>query len=48
MFDKATLHMRKLLGEYSEEPIYNMKAVEQQTGISVPTLCAWDRRYSLL
>ncbi len=40
--------MRKLLGEYSEEPIYNMKAVEQQTGISAATLRAWERRYSLV
>ncbi len=40
--------MRKLLSEYSEEPIYNMKAVEQQTGISAATLRAWERRYTLV
>src|SRR5512138_789746 len=40
--------MRKHLGEYSDEPIYNMKAVEQQTGISAATLRAWERRYSLV
>jgi methanogenic corrinoid protein MtbC1 len=40
--------MRKLLSEYSDEPIYNMKAVEQQTGISAATLRAWERRYSLV
>jgi MerR family transcriptional regulator, light-induced transcriptional regulator len=40
--------MRKHLGEYSDEPIYNMKAVEQQTGISAATLRAWERRYALV
>ncbi len=40
--------MRKLLSEYSDEPIYNMKAVEQQTGISAATLRAWERRYALV
>src|SRR4051812_43559436 len=40
--------MRKLLGEFSDEPIYNMKAVEQQTDISAATLRAWERRYALV
>jgi DNA-binding transcriptional MerR regulator len=40
--------MRKLLEEFSDEPIYNMKAVEQQTGISAATLRAWERRYLLV
>src|SRR5512140_1770372 len=40
--------MRKLLSEYADEPIYNMKAVEQQTSISAATLRAWERRYSLV
>jgi MerR family transcriptional regulator, light-induced transcriptional regulator len=40
--------MRKLLTEYPDDPIYNMKAVEQQTGISAATLRAWERRYSLV
>src|SRR5512138_2428160 len=40
--------MRKHLDEYSDEPIYNMKAVEQQTGISAATLRAWERRYALV
>lgn len=40
--------MRKLLSEFSDEPIYNMKAVEQQTGISAATLRAWERRYALV
>ena len=40
--------MRKVLNEYSDEPIYNMKAVEQQTGISAATLRAWERRYALV
>lgn len=40
--------MRKQLGEFPDEPIYNMKAVEQQTGISAATLRAWERRYTLV
>lgn len=40
--------MRKLLDEFSDEPIYNMKAVEQQTNISAATLRAWERRYMLV
>jgi DNA-binding transcriptional MerR regulator/methylmalonyl-CoA mutase cobalamin-binding subunit len=40
--------MHKLLSEYSDEPIYNMKAVEQHTGISAATLRAWERRYVLV
>jgi methanogenic corrinoid protein MtbC1 len=40
--------MRKPIDEYSDEPIYNMKAVEQQTGISAATLRAWERRYALI
>ncbi|PJF34679.1 MAG: MerR family transcriptional regulator [Candidatus Thermofonsia Clade 1 bacterium] len=40
--------MRRQLEDYSDEPIYNMKAVEQQTGISAATLRAWERRYLLI
>jgi MerR family transcriptional regulator, light-induced transcriptional regulator len=40
--------MRKRLNEYSDEPIYNMRAVEQQTGTSAATLRAWERRYALV
>jgi len=40
--------MRRLLTEFSDEPIYNMKAVEQQTSISAATLRAWERRYTLV
>ena len=40
--------MRKTLTDYSDEPIYNMKAVEQQTGIAAPTLRAWERRHQLI
>jgi DNA-binding transcriptional MerR regulator len=40
--------MRKPLSDFSEEPVYNMKAVEQQTGISAATLRAWERRYALV
>ena len=34
--------------KFSTEPIYNMKAVAQRTGIPAPTLRAWERRYGLL
>ncbi len=40
--------MRKPLAEFADDPIYNMKAVEQQTGISAATLRAWERRYALI
>jgi len=40
--------MRRSLTDLGIEPIYNMKAVEQQTGISAPTLRAWERRYQLV
>ncbi|MBO9310108.1 MAG: MerR family transcriptional regulator [Chloroflexi bacterium] len=40
--------MRRQLEDYPDEPIYNMKAVEQQTGISAATLRAWERRYTLI
>lgn len=40
--------MRKLLTDYSDDPVYNMKAVEQQTSISAATLRAWERRYQLV
>lgn len=33
---------------YSEVPMYNTKAVVQQTGVPAPTLRAWERRYTLL
>lgn len=33
------------LDQLSDEPIYNMRAVEQQTGLSAATLRAWERRY---
>lgn len=34
--------------KYSSEPIYNMKAVSQRTGIPAPTLRAWERRHRAL
>ena len=40
--------MRKTLADFATDPVYNMKAVEQQTGISAPTLRAWERRYQLI
>ena len=33
---------------YSDFPLYNTKAVVQQTGIPAPTLRAWERRYTFL
>ncbi|MGZ3618621.1 MAG: MerR family transcriptional regulator [Ktedonobacteraceae bacterium] len=36
------------LKRYSEYPLYNTKAVVQQTGIPAPTLRAWERRYTFL
>lgn len=33
---------------YSQQAIYNTKAVVQQTGVPAPTLRAWERRYALL
>jgi methanogenic corrinoid protein MtbC1 len=40
--------MRKTLTDFTDDPVYNMKAVEQQTGISAATLRAWERRYALV
>ena len=36
------------LERYSNYPLYNTKAVVQQTGIPAPTLRAWERRYTFL
>lgn len=36
------------LESYSDTPVYNTKAVVQQTGVPAPTLRAWERRYALL
>ena len=33
---------------YSDTPVFNTKAVVQQTGVPGPTLRAWERRYTLL
>ncbi|MCW1969090.1 MAG: cobalamin-dependent protein [Anaerolineae bacterium] len=33
---------------YSDAPVFNIKAVTQRTGISAPTLRAWERRYNVL
>ncbi len=33
---------------YANEPVYNMKAVTQRTGIPAATLRAWERRYHAL
>ena len=36
-----------LLRDYSTNPLYNIKAVVQATGISPSTLRAWERRYNM-
>src|SRR5690242_19642578 len=36
------------LDRYSDVPLFNTKAVVQQTGIAAPTLRAWERRYMIL
>ena len=36
------------LEHYSDVPLFNTKAVVQQTGIAAPTLRAWERRYTIL
>jgi DNA-binding transcriptional MerR regulator len=36
------------LEQYSDAPIFNTKAVVQQTGVPAPTLRAWERRYTLI
>src|SRR2546421_3621117 len=36
------------LEHYSHVPLFNTKAVVQQTGITAPTLRAWERRYTIL
>jgi MerR family transcriptional regulator, light-induced transcriptional regulator len=36
------------LGHYADVPLFNTKAVAQQTGIAAPTLRAWERRYMIL
>ena len=33
---------------YPDLPLFNTKAVVQQTGIAAPTLRAWERRYTIL
>lgn len=36
------------LERYSAVPMFNMKAMVQQSGIAAPTLRAWERRYAIL
>jgi methanogenic corrinoid protein MtbC1 len=33
--------------DYQDHPLYNIKAVEQATGLSAATLRAWERRYGV-
>jgi DNA-binding transcriptional MerR regulator len=36
------------LERYSDNPLFNTKAVVQQTGVPAPTLRAWENRYAIL
>jgi MerR family transcriptional regulator, light-induced transcriptional regulator len=36
------------LEHYADIPLFNTRAVAQQTGIAAPTLRAWERRYMIL
>jgi DNA-binding transcriptional MerR regulator len=36
------------LEHYADVPLFNTKAVAQQTGIAAPTLRAWESRYMIL
>lgn len=36
------------LEQYPDVPVFNTKAVVQQTGVPAPTLRAWERRYAIL
>src|SRR5438270_2726476 len=36
------------LEHYAATPLFNTKAVVQQTGVPAPTLRAWERRYDIL
>lgn len=36
------------LDTYSDQPLFNTKAVVRQTGVPAPTLRAWERRYGIL
>ncbi|MFN8470717.1 MAG: cobalamin-dependent protein [Anaerolineae bacterium] len=35
------------LSQYTDTPIYNIKAVEQATGVAASTLRVWERRYGV-
>ncbi len=36
-----------MFDHYSDEPVYNVKAVARQTGVSADALRAWERRYGV-
>jgi len=36
-----------MFDDYSDEPIYNVKAIAHQSGIMASTLRAWERRYGI-
>ena len=45
--DVSVANPTLLLSSFSDEPLYNVKAVCQRTGITAATLRAWERRYGL-
>ena len=36
-----------MFDDFSDEPVYNVKAIAQQSGIMASTLRAWERRYGI-
>nr|BBH93831.1 hypothetical protein KTA_20300 [Thermogemmatispora argillosa] len=47
--DRKSGHIeRPELERYSDSPLFNTKAVVQQTGVPAPTLRAWESRYAIL
>ncbi|PJF35163.1 MAG: hypothetical protein CUN49_11995 [Candidatus Thermofonsia Clade 1 bacterium] len=45
--DVPVVNPTLLLSSFSDEPVFNVKAVCQRTGITAATLRAWERRYGL-
>jgi hypothetical protein len=40
--------VRLELERYSDVPVFNIKAMVQQSGVAAPTLRGWERRYAIL
>lgn len=37
----------RMFEQYSDEPVFNVKAITRQTGVAAATLRAWERRYGV-